>query len=82
MPVTSTSSWGRPKVPLRSGFASLSTARLLAQTTEAIVDGQGQGSADDQRLYQLIRLRGSIEDRTFEIEFLDVGAEAYCFTFG
>jgi hypothetical protein len=46
------------------------------------VDGQGQGSADDQRLYQLIRQRGSIEDRTFEIEFLDVGAEAYCFTFG
>ena len=46
------------------------------------VDGQGQGTADDQRLYQLIRQRGSIEDRTFEIEFLDAGAEAYCFTFG
>ncbi len=46
------------------------------------VDGQGQGTADDQRLYQLIRQRGSIEDRTFEIEFLNAGAEAYCFTFG
>ena len=46
------------------------------------VDGQGQGTADDQRLYQLIRQRGSIEDRTFEIEFLGAGAEAYCFTFG
>jgi hypothetical protein len=46
------------------------------------VDGQGKGTADDQRLYQLIRQRGSIEDRTFEIEFLDAGAEAYCFTFG
>ena len=25
---------------------------------------------------------GSIEDRIFEIEFLDARAEAYCFTFG
>jgi thiol-disulfide isomerase/thioredoxin len=46
------------------------------------VDSQGQGTADDQRLYQLIRQPGSIEDRTFEIEFLDAGVEAYCFTFG
>src|SRR5438094_9900083 len=46
------------------------------------VDGQGQGTADDQRLFQLIRQRGSIKDRTFEIEFLNAGTEAYCFTFG
>jgi thiol-disulfide isomerase/thioredoxin len=46
------------------------------------VDGRGHGAADDQRLYQLIRQRGRIEDRTFAIEFLDAGAEAYCFTFG
>ena len=46
------------------------------------VDGQGQGTADDQRLYQLIRQQGRIEDRTFAIEFLDAGVEAYCFTFG
>jgi thiol-disulfide isomerase/thioredoxin len=46
------------------------------------VDSQGQGAADDQRLYQLIRQPGDIEDRTFEIEFLDAGVEAYCFTFG
>jgi hypothetical protein len=46
------------------------------------VDDQGQGTANDQRLYQLIRQRGSIEDRTFEIEFLDPSIEAYCFTFG
>jgi len=30
----------------------------------------------------LIRQSGEIEDRTFEIEFLDPGVEAYCFTFG
>lgn len=46
------------------------------------VDGRGQGTVADQRLYQLIRQPGDIEDRTFEIEFLDPGAEAYVFTFG
>lgn len=46
------------------------------------VDAQGQGTADDRRLYQLIRQSGSIDDRTFEIEFLDPGIEAYVFTFG
>jgi hypothetical protein len=35
-----------------------------------------------QRLYQLIRERGSIADRTFEITFHAAGAEAYVFTFG
>ena len=42
----------------------------------------GGGILDAQRTYQLIRQPGPIEERTFEIEFLDTGAEAYCFTFG
>jgi thiol-disulfide isomerase/thioredoxin len=46
------------------------------------VDEQGQGTVAQQRLYQLIRERGSITDRTFEITFLDPGVEAYAFTFG
>ena len=46
------------------------------------VDEQGQGTLVKQRLYQLIRVAGPIEDRTFEISFLDPGAEAFCFTFG
>jgi thiol-disulfide isomerase/thioredoxin len=46
------------------------------------VDDQGSGTVTQQRLYQLIRKRGSITDRTFEIAFLAPGAEAYCFTFG
>jgi thiol-disulfide isomerase/thioredoxin len=46
------------------------------------VDAQGQGTTSEQRTYQLIRQSGEIEDRTFEIEFLDPGGEAYCFTFG
>jgi cytochrome c biogenesis protein CcdA/thiol-disulfide isomerase/thioredoxin len=45
-------------------------------------DAQGEGKITDQRLYQLIRQKSAIEDRTFEIEFLDSGAQAYAFTFG
>jgi thiol-disulfide isomerase/thioredoxin len=46
------------------------------------VDEQGEGTVAQQRLYQLIREPGSIVDRTFEVTFLEPGAEAYCFTFG
>jgi thiol-disulfide isomerase/thioredoxin len=46
------------------------------------VDEQGNGTLTQQRLYQLIRERGSITDRTFEIMFLAPGVEAYAFTFG
>jgi hypothetical protein len=33
-------------------------------------------------LYQLIRKRGPVTDRTVEITFLAPGVEAYVFTFG
>lgn len=46
------------------------------------VDEQGSGTLADQRLYQLIRQSGPVRERLVEIEFLDAGAEAYCFTFG
>jgi thiol-disulfide isomerase/thioredoxin len=46
------------------------------------VDEQGQGTVSQQRLYQLIRERGSIADRTFEITYVAPGVEAYAFTFG
>ncbi len=46
------------------------------------VDAGGNGTLDDQRLYQLIREPGTVRERVVEIEFLDAGAEAYCFTFG
>ncbi len=48
----------------------------------ADIDGQGNGILSDQRLYQLIRQSGEIKERTFRIEFLDNGAEAFAFTFG
>jgi thiol-disulfide isomerase/thioredoxin len=46
------------------------------------VDAHGSGTVRDQRTYQLIRQPDAIEERTFEIEFLDAGVEACCFTFG
>jgi hypothetical protein len=46
------------------------------------VDASGNGTATEQRLYQLIRQPRPIVDRTFAIEFLDAGVEAYAFTFG
>jgi hypothetical protein len=46
------------------------------------VDASGNGTATEQRLYQLIRQARLIVDRTFAIEFLDAGVEAHAFTFG
>lgn len=45
-------------------------------------DAAGNGTVTGQRLYQLIRQQGAIGNRTFSIEFLDPGVEAYSFTFG
>jgi thiol-disulfide isomerase/thioredoxin len=46
------------------------------------VDAAGDGTATEQRLYQLVRQPKPITDRLFEIEFLDAGVEAFSFTFG
>jgi Thioredoxin like C-terminal domain len=46
------------------------------------VDEKGNGTVVEQRLYQLVRQPDRLADRLFEIEFLESGVEAYCFTFG
>jgi thiol-disulfide isomerase/thioredoxin len=46
------------------------------------VDEDGSGSLADGRLYQLVRERDAVRERTLEIAFLEPGAEAYAFTFG
>jgi len=46
------------------------------------IDDQGNGTATEPRLYQLIRQPMPITDRQFEIEFLDSGVETFAFTFG
>ncbi len=48
----------------------------------ADVDASGGGTVTEQRLYQLVRQSGPVIDRTFEIQFLDPGVEAFAFTFG
>ncbi len=45
-------------------------------------DAGGNGTVRDNRLYQLIRQKDPVDDRTFEIEFLDPGVQAFSFTFG
>jgi hypothetical protein len=46
------------------------------------IDATGAGTVSSQRLYQLIRQTGPVQDRTFTIEFLDAGVQAFSFTFG
>jgi hypothetical protein len=46
------------------------------------VDDDGSGKVTQQRLYQLVRQRGPVRERTFEITFLAPGVAAYAFTFG
>ena len=46
------------------------------------VNPEGTGTVSGERLYQLVRQKGEVRDRTFRIEFLDGGVEAFAFTFG
>ena len=46
------------------------------------VDEEGNGVLRDGRLYQLVRQRDAVRQRTLEITFLEPGAKAYSFTFG
>jgi thiol-disulfide isomerase/thioredoxin len=46
------------------------------------VDADGDGAVDEPRLYQLVRQRGPVGERTIEITFLEPGAQLYAFTFG
>lgn len=46
------------------------------------VDADGRGLITGERLYQLVRQRGPVRERHFEIQFEAPGARAYAFTFG
>lgn len=46
------------------------------------VDPSGVGRISEARMHQLVRQRGPVDSRTFDIEFLDPGVEGYAFTFG
>ena len=46
------------------------------------VDQDGNGVLRDGRLYQLVRERDTVRERTLQVTFAEPGAEAYVFTFG
>jgi thiol-disulfide isomerase/thioredoxin len=46
------------------------------------VDDSGEGTLSEPRMHQLVRHRGTIRQRTFEITFDGPGVCAYVFTFG
>lgn len=66
--------------PVRFRVAIDGKAPGTSHGTDVAADGSGTVTA--QRLYQLVRQGGDIRDRTFSIEFLDPGVQAYAFTFG
>jgi len=72
--------------PAGRGASARFVVRLDGQAPGAAhgtdVDEHGRGVVAEQRTYQLIRQQRPIVDRQFEIEFLDPGVEAFCFTFG
>ncbi|MDB4893241.1 MAG: hypothetical protein JWL61_5096 [Gemmatimonadetes bacterium] len=63
-------------------FRVLIDGRAPGASHGADVDAQGNGTAVEQRLYQLIRQPKPIVDRLFEIEFFDAGIQTFSFTFG
>ena len=69
-----------PGTPLR--FRVLLDGQPPGAVRGADIDGEGNGTVTQPRLYQLIRQHGPITDRSFEITFLEPGAQAYAFTFG
>jgi len=66
--------------PVRFAVTLDGTAPGEHRGTDSAPDGSGE--VRQPRLYQLIRQKGPIQDRTFEIEFLDPGVRAFVFTFG
>src|SRR3954451_22102307 len=69
-----------PGAPVRVGVRI--DGRPPARAHGAVVAADGTGAVTEPRLYQLIRQRGPVAEHTFEITFLDPGAQAYAFTFG
>jgi hypothetical protein len=70
---------GKSGAPVR--FRVTLDGRAPGAAAGVDVDAAGAGVVREQRLYQLVRGAGD-KERTFEIEFLDPGVQAFAFTFG
>ena len=66
--------------PVRFKVTLNGVAPAVDHGVDAASDGAGE--VQEYRLYQLIRQEQRVEGRTFEIEFLDPGVQAFAFTFG
>jgi thiol-disulfide isomerase/thioredoxin len=73
---------GRAGSPAAAPFRVLLDGQPPGNAHGIDVDGEGNGTVTEPRLYQLIRQYDSVTDRTFEISFPDPGAQAFAFTFG
>ena len=71
---------GKDGRPVRFRVRLDGAAPGTARGSDSAPDGSGE--IREPRLYQLIRQGGRVEDRTFEIEFIDPGVRAFVFTFG
>jgi Thioredoxin like C-terminal domain len=63
-----------------SAFSSM--ARLRASHTAGTSTRTGRACSGTAGLYQLVRERNAVREKTLKITFLEPGAEAYVFTFG
>ena len=70
----------RSRPPVR--FRVFLDGRAPGEAHGVDIRENGDGTADYQRTYQLVRQPPPIGDRRFEIELLDAGVEVFVFTFG
>jgi thiol-disulfide isomerase/thioredoxin len=74
-----------PEFPLERDVDSIRAAiegRRIAYPVAVDSDYAIWNAFANRRLYQLVRQPGVVDERTFEITFLERGVEAYVFTFG
>ena len=77
MAPASTSAAGEP-IPFRVLLDGLAPGPSAGED----IDEDGNGTLRDGRLYQLVRERGAVRERTLQITFGLPGVGAYVFTFG
>ena len=82
MHATFTWSWGHPRMEKPVRFRVTIDGHAPGADHGLDTDAEGYGTVTEDRLYQLVRQHGAIQDRTFRIEFLVPGVQAYSFTFG
>ena len=71
-----------PPASTRCASPCCSTASRPGEDHGVDVDDSGEGTLDEPRMYQLVRQRGPVRERLFELHLQGAGTRAYVFTFG